>query len=280
MGGHSGGQYQYQQGRQYLNKQSPVRATLSSASWVLSLDPENAQAQVEQQTTLHHRNSNQTVAIAPSPAPVAGAMNQHLPPRHHIFPQPQQQQQVVPFPSSHYGGQQAAPATSDAESDKKGYANLLLAMELGINVDTPHARKLLFNPCADLGAVILELSAPAPATSDAESDKKVNANILLAMELGINVDTPHARKLLFNPCADLDAVILELSAQAVLGQEIDAMVQSANDKFIYNNPALQRFCVETIAIDDIEVMAKNMSHKQGDFMQTGVSGYVGKLRDW
>jgi hypothetical protein len=176
------------------------------------------------------------VAVAPSAAPVASAMNQHLPSRHQIVPQPQQQQQVVPFPSSHYGGQQATPATSEAESDKKVNANLLLAMEVGINVDTPQARKLLFNPCADLDVVILELSA----ISNTRSVK---------------------------------------DGKAVLWQEIDALVQSVNDKFINNNPALQPFCVETMAIDDMEVMAKNMSHKQRDFMQRDVSGYVGKLRD-
>jgi hypothetical protein len=150
MGGLSGGQYQNQQGRQYLNKnkQSPVRATLSSASWVL--DPDNAQAQAEPQSIQHHRSSNQTVAVALSPAPVA---------RRSLQLRLAQQEQVVPFPSLHYGGQQAAPATSDAESSQQVNANLLLAMEVGINVNTPHARKLLSNPCIDLDAVILELSA-------------------------------------------------------------------------------------------------------------------------
>ncbi len=154
MGGHSGGQYQNQQGQQYVNKnkQSPVRATLSSASWVL--DPDNAQAQAEPQSIPHHRSSNQTVAVAPSPASVARRSLQLR-----LAQRLAQQEQVVPFPSLHYGGQQAAPAASDAESSQKVNANLLLAMEVGINVNTPHARKLLSNPCVDLDAVILELSA-------------------------------------------------------------------------------------------------------------------------
>jgi hypothetical protein len=52
----------------------------------------------------------------------------------------------------------------------------------------------------------------APAASDAESDNKVNANLLLAMQLDIDVNTPLAQKMLSNPRADLDAVNLELSA--------------------------------------------------------------------
>jgi hypothetical protein len=63
-------------------------------------------------------------------------------------------------------------------------------------------------------------------------------------------------------------------------QEIIALVQSAKGKYINNNQALQQFCVETVAMDDMVVMAKNMLDKQEDFMQRRVSGHIGKLHDW
>ncbi len=63
-------------------------------------------------------------------------------------------------------------------------------------------------------------------------------------------------------------------------QEIVALVQSAKDKYINGHPALQQLCVETVAMDDMVFMAKNMLDKQEDFTQGGVSGHIGKLHDW
>jgi hypothetical protein len=69
--------------------------------------------------------------------------------------------------------------------------------------------------------------------------------------------------------------------KAVLAvQEIVALVQSAKDTYINGNSALQQLCVETVAMDDMVFMAKNMLDKQKDFTQGGVSGHIGKLHDW
>jgi hypothetical protein len=96
-------------------------------------------------------------------------------------------------------------------------------------------------------------------------------------------------------------------SKAVLAvQEIVALVQSANDEFINNNPALQHLCVETVAtellldaassISDneerVEMLnswaaifatlvqsANNMLDKQEDLKQSSVSGHIGKLHD-
>jgi hypothetical protein len=69
--------------------------------------------------------------------------------------------------------------------------------------------------------------------------------------------------------------------KAVLAvQEIVALVQSVKDKYINGNPALQQLCVETVAMDDMVFMAKNMLDKQEDFTQRRVSGHIGKLHDW
>ncbi len=69
--------------------------------------------------------------------------------------------------------------------------------------------------------------------------------------------------------------------KAVLAvQEIVALVQSAKDKYINGNPALQQLCVETVAMDDMVFMAKNMLEKQEIFTQGRVSGHIGKSHDW
>lgn len=67
--------------------------------------------------------------------------------------------------------------------------------------------------------------------------------------------------------------------KAVLAvQDIIAMVKTAKKKFIDNNPALQHYNVEAVAIDDMFFMAKNMLNKQQDCIRDQLPSNIGMSR--
>ena len=57
-------------------------------------------------------------------------------------------------------------------------------------------------------------------------------------------------------------------------QEIVALVNNAKEKFLNNNPALKKFSVETVTIDDMVFFAKNMLELQQDYVQKQICGHI------
>ena len=67
--------------------------------------------------------------------------------------------------------------------------------------------------------------------------------------------------------------------KAVLAvQEIIALVKTSKQQFIDSNPALLRYSVETVTIDDMVFMAKNMLEKQKEFIDEQRPGHIGMSR--
>lgn len=58
-------------------------------------------------------------------------------------------------------------------------------------------------------------------------------------------------------------------------KEIVALVNNAKEKFLNNNPALTRFSVETVTVDDMVFFAKNMLELQQEFLQKSIPGHIG-----
>ena len=57
-------------------------------------------------------------------------------------------------------------------------------------------------------------------------------------------------------------------------KEIVALVNNAKEKFLNNNPALKRYSVETVTVDDMVFFAKNMLELQQDYVQKQICGHI------
>ena len=70
-----------------------------------------------------------------------------------------------------------------------------------------------------------------------------------------------------------------LDGKAVFAvQKIIALVKTAKEKFINSDPALQRYNVKAVTVDDMVFMAKNLLDKQTEFISKQISGQIGGCR--
>ena len=84
-----------------------------------------------------------------------------------------------------------------------------------------------------------------------------------------------------SPTKERSLMAKSSDGKAVLAvQEIITLVKTSKQQFIDNNPALLRYSVETVTIDDMVLMAKNMLEKQKEFIDEQRPGHIGMSRWW
>lgn len=106
-----------------------------------------------------------------------------------------------------------------------------------------------------------------------EDEDEANYGSLIAR---VDADDEHAPLLVTSPPGAPAASAAEMQFEKAVqaAREITALVKTANEYYIRNNPQLQRYCVETFDVNDLIFLAKETLDLQQGFIDKGADGCI------